>query len=71
MAGKEEEARVGMTWGVILAQEIPCQLRSAKEMRCLGNDLLLLELSQVTKKKFRNDAQLKQVVQIHSQSNTM
>lgn len=43
MAGKEEEARVGMTWGLILAQEIPCQLRSVKEMCCLGNDLLLLE----------------------------
>lgn len=58
MVGKEEEARVGMTWGLILAQEIPCQLRSAKEMRCLGNDLLLLELSQDTEKKFGNDTDL-------------
>lgn len=52
MAGKEEEARVGMTWGLILAQEIPCQLRSVKEMYCLGNDLLLLE------KKLEKDTHL-------------
>lgn len=50
MAGKEEEARVGMTWGLILAQEIPCQLTSVKKMCCLGNDLLLLEFSEDAKK---------------------
>lgn len=56
--GERRRRGVGMTWGLILAQEIPCQLRSVKEMCCLGNDLLLLELSEDTKKKLGKETQL-------------